>query len=367
MPAAARVAAVFKSWFFSIVLALVVLAPSGVSARDGFHQHRIIDRIVVFGASLSDSGNAFALLGGVTVGPPDYGMAGVDPVTGIPDVIPLIPSFPYKSERLTNSRRTWIEMLADAVGLGRSVEPAFAVSPHRRASNYAVAGARANAVGEAPHLSQQVGFFFATGDLALSKALVVIEIGGNDIRDAFAAVLLSGDPMAGIPVVQAAADSVKANIELLYGAGARKFLVWNAPDLGRTPALQRLNALVPELGAIRIAELATFYSVAYNLALGAHLQDLAGNLDGIDIVPFNVFDKLHEIQENPRRFGLRNATDACIRPDVPQFGFPSSPPFRCKHPEDHFFHDGIHPSRAGHRIIAILAAKELLTELVLDD
>lgn len=361
MPVSARVSAVFESWLFRIVLAFTVLAPFGAFAGDRFHHHRLIDRIVVFGDSLSDSGNAFALLGGTFVEPPDYGMAGADPVTGIPDVIALIPAAPYKSEHFSNSRHTWIELLAGAVGLGVYTKPAFAGS-HPRASNYAVGGARANPVGPAPHLGQQVGFFFATGDLALSNALVVIEIGGNDVRDAVLTALLSGgNPAAGVPVVEAAAESVKQNIEFLHALGARKFLVWNGPDVGGTPALQRLNALaVPG-----IAGLATFLSMAYNTALDVRLQDLREDLADIDIVAFNVFDKLHEIQQHPRRFGLRDATTACIEPDVPPF-FPSSPPFRCEHPEDHFFWDGIHPTRAGHRIIAFLVGKELLAELVLD-
>jgi phospholipase/lecithinase/hemolysin len=39
----------------------------------------------------------------------------------------------------------------------------------------------------------------------------------------------------------------------------------------------------------------------------------------------------------------------------------------CAQPGQHFFWDGIHPTRAGHRIIAFLVGKTLLTELVLDD
>ena len=360
MHVSTRGVAVFKSWLLSILLAFVVLAPDGANAGDRFHHHRVIDRVIVFGDSLSDSGNALALLEGATVAPPDYGMAGVDEDTGIDNVIPLIPSAPYKTGRFSNSKHTWIELLAGAVGLG--AKPAFAGS-HRRASNYAVGGARANPTGEAPHLSQQVGFFFATGDLDLSNALVVMEIGGNDIRDGVLTALLSGGiPEAGEPVVEAAAESVKQNIETLYALGARKYLVWNAPDLGSTPALQRMDMFaIPH-----IAGIATFLSMAYNTALGVRLQDLQTELPDIDIVQFNVFEKLHEIQENPRRFGLRDATTACIEPNVLP-DFPSSPPFRCKRPEDHFFWDGIHPTRAGHRTIALLVAKELLSELVLDD
>jgi len=357
MPAAARFAAVLKSWLFSIVLAFAAFAPDGASADDRFHHHRFINGIVVFGDSLSDPGNVFALNGGVTVGPPDYGMAGLDLIT-------LIPGAPYESRRFSNSRRTWIELLADAVGLDAYTKPAVSGAmfgtDDGRAANYAFGGATAADIGVSSlPLGAQVGLFL--GDIrgrARPNALYVIEIGGNDIRAALAAVLLhpTMDPMAGVPILQAAALSVKQNIEALHGAGARKFLVWNAPDVGRTPAMQRLNAVPGFLG---VADLATFLSVAYNTALSARLQELEG-LKHIDIVPFNVFEKLHAIQEDPGRFGLADAATACIEPFV-------GPLFRCAQPDRHFFWDGIHPTRAGHRIIAFLVAKTLLHELVLDD
>src|SRR5258705_10790567 len=89
-----------KSWFASILLAFVALAPSWAVA-DGLR--RPFDRIVVFGDSLSDPGNAFALNGGQTVSPPDYGMSGVAG-NGIPEVITLIPDAPYASRRFSNGR-----------------------------------------------------------------------------------------------------------------------------------------------------------------------------------------------------------------------------------------------------------------------
>ena len=71
--------------------------------------------VVVFGTSLSDSGNAFALRGGVNT-PPDYLM---DPL--------LIPSAPYArgGHHFTNGP-TWIEQLARSWGLAGSVRPAIA-------------------------------------------------------------------------------------------------------------------------------------------------------------------------------------------------------------------------------------------------
>jgi outer membrane lipase/esterase len=338
-----------KSWLLSIALVLALLAPDPASA-DGFFRHR---PIVVFGDSLSDPGNAFAVNGGQTVAPPDYGMGGVD-AAGIPEVIALIPEAPYATRHFSNGV-TWIELLAGTFGLGSSVKPALA-GADRRASNYAVGGATAADVGASPfHLGVQVDFFLRdVRNDAPSHSLYVVAIGGNDIRAAMAAALAGQDPNR---VIGAALASVAGNIGKLHHAGARKFLVWNAPDLGRTPALQRLNALV----APGIAGLATALSAGYNQNLAVVLQGLEA-LPGIEIVQFDAFALLADVQANPAKFGLRDATTACIQPHVPMFGFPSAPPFRCALPDRHFFWDGIHPTRAGHAIIAFLVGKTLVTE-----
>ena len=357
MHVSTRGVAVFKSWLFSIVVAFAVLAPSGAAADDRFRHHRLIDRIVVFGDSLSDSGNAFALLGGGFVAPPDYGMT-----DDTLDVITLIPDAPYKSKRFSNGQHTWIEVLAGAVGLGPSVKAAFAGS-HWKASNYAVGGATAGDIGVSEfHLGAQVQrFLLDVHDEAPSDALYVIAIGGNDIRAAQA-----GDPAA---VFGAALTAIGESIVVLYSKGARKFLIWNAPDVGRTAAVRRLDAAVcvpPNLLPGCVADPATAASASYN----GFLQGLLGvlsNLPHITIVQFDAFTRLGEVQDDPKKFGLRDATTACIQPHVPTFGVISEPPFRCKHPEDHFFWDGIHPTRAGHRIIALLVGEQLLNELVLDD
>jgi phospholipase/lecithinase/hemolysin len=359
MHVSARFVAVLKSWLFSVVLAFAAFAPDGASADNRFHHQRLIDRIVVFGDSLSDSGNAFALLGGQFVAPPDYGMT--DVVNGTPEVITLVPDAPYMSERFSNGQHTWIEILARAVGLGPSVKPAFAGS-HWKASNYAVGGATAGNIGVSEsHLGAQVQrFLLDVKDEAPSDALYVIAIGGNDIRAA-----QTQDPAT---VLGAALAAIGGSIFELYLKGARNFLVWNAPDVGRTPAVRRLDAAmcVPPAPPGCVASLATGASASYNGFL-QDLLDALRDLPGITIVQFDAFGMLGEVQDDPKKFGLRDATSACIQPHVPTLGVFSVPPFRCKYPEDHFFWDGIHPTRAGHRIIALLAAKELLTELVLDD
>lgn len=349
-----------RPWLFSLVVALALLAPERTYSDDRFERHRPVDRIVVFGDSLSDPGNAFALLGGQTVAPPTYGMDGL--VNGIPEALTLIPDAPYESRRFSNGV-TWIELLAGAIGLGSSVKPAvpgaLIGSDDGRASNYAVGGATAGDVGVSQfHLGAQVDLFLSDVRYgAPSDALYVIAIGGNDVR----AALAVQDPIA---VFNAAWTAIGENVGKLYQAGARKFLVWNAPDLGRAPAIRRLDAAVcPPAAPGCIANGATQASAGYNAGLAVVLQQ-AGALPGIDIVPFDTFGSLAAIQAHPRRYGLRDATNACIQPDVPQFGFPNAPPFRCAQPDRHLFWDGIHPTRAGHAIIAFLVAKRLVAAVL---
>jgi len=342
-----------KPWFFSLVLAFALLAPDRAAADDRFAHHRRLDRIVVFGDSLSDPGNAFALNGGQTVAPPDYGM------TTASELLQLIPAAPYATRRFSNGP-TWIELLAGTIGLGSSAKPAF-VGSDGRASNYAVGGATAadlTALGGSPfHLTVQVDNFFLDFDVrkrgAPSDALYVIAIGGNDVRAALA---------AGPGVFTLSLAAVGQNIQKLYLAGARKFLVWNAPNLGLTPAIQRLNAFGPPGVAGVISGAATALSAGYNEGLQGDegvLQGL-GALPGIEIVQFDAFGTLGAVVANPGRFGLRNATDACIQPNVP-------PLFRCTLPDRHFFWDGIHPTRAGHAIMAFLVGKTLVAHALQDD
>lgn len=343
---------------YCTLVAFALFAPLQAGA-DG--RHRQPDRIVVFGDSLSDPGNAFALNGGVTVAAPDYGMGGIS--NGIPEVITLIPDAPYSSRHFSNGQ-TWIELLGAAIGLGAYVQPAVAgalIGPDGgKAANYAVGGARAAGAGPTD-LGAQVGLYLSDArNRASSRALYVIAIGGNDIRDALAAE----DPS--VPI-GAALSAVGQSVQRLYQAGARNFLIWNVPNLGRTPAIQRLDAVAcpPSLPGCLVNG-AKAASMGYNAGLNLVVQGL-GALPGIDIVPFDTFGSLEAIAAHPGRFGLLDASTACIQPNVPQFGFPSASPFRCAQPDRWFFWDGIHPTRAGHAIIAFLVGKALVVDALQDD
>jgi len=281
--------------------------------------------IVAFGASLSDSGNAFAIRGGTNT-PPDYLL---DPL--------LVPSAPYaRGGHHFSNGATWIEQFARSQGLAGSVRPAYQ-SPGQ-GTNYAVGGARAYEDGVNVNLSAQVNAFLGeVGGVAPSDALYTIEMGGNDIRDALVAF-----PNGHGAILQAANISIANNIAALYAAGARTFIVWRAPNVGLTPAIRRLEAIRP--GA---AQLAAGLTMAFNGGLDGVVAQLSA-LPGIRIVRLDAFGLLQTLVDNPDAFGLTDVTSACVTPDIP--------PFACERPDEFLFWDGIHPTKAVHAIIAQQAA-----------
>jgi phospholipase/lecithinase/hemolysin len=282
------------------------------------------DGIVVFGTSLSDSGNAFALRGATST-PPDYGL---DPL--------LVPSAPYARGGLHFSNgATWVEQFARSIGLAGSVRPALTGSDSE-ATNYAIAAARAREDGVNLNLPWQVDAFLQrTQGVASPGALYVIEMGSNDVRDAFLAYSRSED---GGAILRAANVSIATSIQRLYAAGARTFLVWRVPDIGLTPALRTIDRLNP--GAAQFAGLVT---QGFNAGLDGVVAQLAA-LPGIHIVRLDSYRLIRQLVATPDAFGLVNVTDACVTPSVA--------PFTCDRPDEFLFWDGIHPTKAVHGITA---------------
>jgi phospholipase/lecithinase/hemolysin len=311
----------FRYFISSAVIAAAIVPTAAETQFDG---------IVVFGTSLSDSGNAFALRGNVNV-PPDY-LA--DPF--------LVPAAPYaRGGHHFSNGATWVEQFARPIGLAGTVKPAFLDAGV--GANYAVGGARAYEDGVNVNLPEQVGAFLQdSGGVAPADRLYVIEMGSNDIRDALVAFAGGGN---GGPVLQQAVASIAQNIQTLYAAGARTFLVWRPPNVGLTPAIRAFDQIRP--GA---AQLATSITQAFNAGLDGAVAQLSA-LPGIRIVRLDAFALLDDLSAHPEAFGLTNVTSACITPGIP--------PFTCDSPDEYLFWDGIHPSRAVHAMTAQAAAYAL--------
>jgi phospholipase/lecithinase/hemolysin len=309
--------------------AAVLFSQSPVSAQEP----TAYSGIVVFGTSLSDSGNAFALRGGTNT-PPDYQ---VDPL--------LIPGIPFaRGGHHFSDGATWIEQLGRAMGLAASVRPAYR-SEGAKATNYAVGSARAREAGETVDLGEQVAAFLADhAGVAPSDALYVIEMGSSDVRDAIVAYQ-TGGPTAAQAILAQAIGSIAQNMQLLYQSGARHFLVWLPPNVALTPAIRQLAQANPA-----VAALATFLTTSFNSGLSSVLGGFSASTEMI-ITRFDAYSLLNAIAANPLSFGLTNVTAACITP--------SEAPYFCDSPDDYLFWDGIHPTRAGHALAAHEAARLL--------
>ncbi|HKA45603.1 MAG TPA: SGNH/GDSL hydrolase family protein [Burkholderiales bacterium] len=276
-------------------------------------------QLFVFGDSLSDSGNNAIFFDSV------FAPAHPRTPTPIPDnsffpSLPLHP-FPYLSGRYTNDR-VWAEYFGLSLGLG--VAPSLAGG-----TDFAFGGAPTGPLGSTlpPSLRDQVaGFLSATLNQAPSDALYVLAGGGNNAADALSAILAGADIATTIQATALGyASDIAATVANLRAAGADDIIVWNTPDAGVTPAAEAAGPLV--------SAFATAIATAMNAALLAAVSGTPG------VRFFDVFDLFQDVAANPAAFGLANADDACAQ-------------FVNCNPADFFFWDGIHPTSAGHQILA---------------
>ncbi len=308
------------NWRAAILVAQMIILPTIVFANPAF---------VIFGDSLSDGGNFFVNSGEYTTQPFD-----------------LVPSAPYAvgGFHFTNGR-TWIEQLATTMQGQPSAHPALRAPG--RFTNYAYGRARSRS--GAPtfslfDLSTQVGLFLSDfGGNAPGDATYVVWTGTNDIQDALGALAVDPSGARSLGIIQAAITATANNIMALWGSGARTFLVPNAPNIAITPAVKAAG-IQAEMAALQL-------SMGYNLGLTQALDGLE-MLPGINIVRLDVFMILTDLVADPEAAGFTNVTDSCITPNVIRQAL-------CGQPNRYLFWDGIHPTRAGHRYLAMFAAEKL--------
>lgn len=263
--------------------------------------HDPFSRIIVFGDSLSDTGNLYQLTGGY-------------------------PPPPYADGRFSNGR-LWVEHLAD--DLGMQIDPA---------DNYAVGGATTGAENSNdglfglvyPGLQGQIETFVATlpASGADPDALYLLWCGANDFFNALANETAPADLM-GIGV----SNTVHA-VHVLWQSGARHIVVGNIPDLGITPL---------GLGSVSPA-LLTQLTDAYNQALQTALSALTHA--GIPVITVDAFSTLQAMVGQPEQYGFMNVT----QPFLQTGGDPAS----------FLFWDVVHPTTGGHKVLAQEAVRSLL-------
>lgn len=283
------------------------------------------DRLYVFGDSLLDGGNLYALTG--------------------------VPTSPPYAQRFTDGP-TSIEYYASGAGLSltHSANPNAAPTA---SLNFAVSGALTDtrnniaAVNGTTGLINQVADFGSrvqTGAVRFDPAttLFFVEGGGNDI---LRAVYFGDDPNT---LVDRATANVRAEINDLVASGARHVALATYSDLSYLPTGRASSA---EQAAL-LGSLSTGLSAAY-VSLAGELRAQTGR----DVFSVDLGGLYNAVYADPAAYGFTNGTDACVSPII-------TPTSVCADPASYVYWDRLHPTTAVHRIVgegltAALAVSEV--------
>ncbi len=285
--------------------ALTVAAVGGVASAASAQSY---SRLVVFGDSLSDNGNLYAASGNTN---------------------PTSP--PYFQGRFSNGP-VFTELLGFTVG--RSA----AGAPVTGSINYAYGGARTDSSAFPPGMRNQLLAYTGAGGTFGRNDLVSILGGANNIFQAVPAASISSNPTGAIqPVALAAAADINFIVNSVAGAGAGTILVSNLPNLAITPQFNQ-GAGAPA------APLADYAGTQFIGALLAGLMTTAAARPGTNIILMDLYKVTPALAARPEAFGLTNVRDACFNGVTV-----------CATPDTYLYWDGVHPTAAGHRLLAALA------------
>lgn len=290
-----------------------------------------LDRLIVFGDSLSDNGNLYEYM---------------------KHQLPLSP--PYYQGRFTNGP-VWVEYLNAKFYPEES--PAQAQS---HLLDYAFGGAGVSEQADSDDeedalftLSREVdGYLLSHQDQADPKALFVVWIGANNY------IAMPDDPDA---EVQAVNHGIQQTLERLVKKGARHFLVVNLPDLGITPAARDFDLM----------DTMSHMSDEHNKMLKNNIEQLKITYPDVQWMLFDVNQVLHDIIDSPATYGFTNVTDTCYEEVMDTAASNKgilnmvSTVSRHKKPNacnGYFFFDPVHPSGPTHLIMAE-RTKQLLDDM----
>jgi phospholipase/lecithinase/hemolysin len=310
--------------------------------------------LVVFGDSLSDTGNVLSLTQVFTPATP-------------------FPSYPAAPGRFSNGP-VWTDVLAAGLNLplgampanllfdGSSVMPIGAPG----GANYAFGGARTGLGGSAGATTglfgQLVNWNGGTWASGLTRAadpnaLYVVLAGANDLRDARSAAPGGSATEAGARSVAAqnTATGVLNAVGLLAQAGARHVLIGTLPDLGKTP----------EAVTQGVVDASTDVTLKFNAALtfGAAQLDtqLAALGIDLDLITMDLYGLALAVYDDATNnggahYGIGNFGNPCLTPGPfsHQYFAPDAGASQC---ELAAFSDDLHPSAAMHALIGQLALR----------
>ena len=278
------------------------------------------DNVVVFGDSLSDTGQFFST------------------------------SLNAYSKFTTNPGDVAVQLVAGKYG--------FNLQPSRvGGSDYAYGGAGVVTDDNGPDptiptITQQVTGYLANGTKADPHSLYMVWGGANDIfYHSTQYGVGTFFPGAGETAAQATANiNAAATQELvlinqLKQAGANYLVVFNLPDIGATPSAHQNEALVPGIGAF-LTGVSQSYNQTLNAGLGSHT------------LAVNTYALFEQVVADPAKYGFTNiTTPACTTSS--SHDCDGSTLVAPNANQTYLFADGVHPTTAAHTMLSQVVLSEL--------
>lgn len=328
--------------FIFLIVAASFFAPAQAGNR--------IDRIVLFGDSLSDTGNLYSMT-----------FHFVPKASG------------YYNGRFSNGL-AWVEYLAKALKLDNTSRDDLL--------NYAYGGAWAEPSEYSkmwmpiPDLTTQVQsyLYVERPGMDIRRHLFVIWVGGND----YLGVGESPDVGRDDPefATMNTIKYIESNSIALIKAGAKNLLFINMPDLSKTPFAAAMKPSYIKNEAV-LAKL-------HNQKMADMVRRLRGVYPSLNIMLFDVFDYVEDATNHPEAYGLTNVKDACFTGKyyfaqadasnelLSQFGKGEylSPALqdayqvrgvetKCSQPDQYLYWDRVHPTTKMNKLLSQFVVKEL--------
>ncbi len=302
-----------------------------------------LDKIILFGDSLSDTGNLYHLTKKAKKAIP---------------LIPIIPKDPPYYEGRFSNGPVWIEHIAKAMNL--------------KLENYAYGGSWAESFLDSSlivpfGLDMQVNFYLvsAATDFDRGQHLYVLWSGGNDY--------LQGRADIEYATTNTVA-SIQNQIEWLIYYGAKNIVVMNLPNLGGVPEVVAKGR--------DFADMLARTSDLHNAKLAAMVEKEVSKYPNVNFAFIDVNHYYQDIVQHPEQYGIKNVKDACYKGGYFFAKLASSPEIQaakqanieilgnaslrtvylnsmggpgsemCANPDEYLFWDQVHPTRIMHQTLA---------------
>lgn len=261
-------------------------------------------KVVVFGDSLSDTGNVAARFQTVGI---------------------ALPASPYEDGRFTNGPVA-VEVMASTLGV--SLESYAYGGALTGVDNRITTGGVLTGTGVQGQITSYVG---SQGGAVDASALYVVWAGGNDFFS-----------NASAATVTSAVTNLMTDVSILYQAGARQFFVPNLPNLADTADAIAAGG-AQQAGAYAL-------SVGFNNALSQYMGQLQGQLAGSTIQVFDTFSFLSGVRAQYAAAEGGNVTSACYVGNYLGQGT------ACATPDSYYLWDSVHPTAGVHNAVGVAFA-----------